>query len=70
MAKPTKHIFQSVGGMFSLFGTFTALMAWYKQLPPELISDSQAFLILAVNSIITLWGRWRAQMPLRLLPKA
>ena len=63
----TKNALFSISAWGNTIGIITAIAAWYGALPPGLVSDSKAFLILAATQLVALYGRWRATLPLSLL---
>lgn len=69
MERETKSAVKSLG----VWGSTTALIAvGYKlieavsNIPPELITDTQAFLIGTFGAFMALVGRWRAVVPVSL----
>lgn len=69
MMTPSKNAVFSISAWGNVIGIVTAIVAWYGALPPDLVSDTYAFLILVVTQLVALWGRWRASLPLSLFPK-
>lgn len=63
----TKGIFKSIGSLGSIMAIVTGLLGWYNELPPELIGDTQAWVALIVTGAISLYGRWKATVPLSVL---
>lgn len=66
MPTKSKSVFASLSAWGNIVGIVTAIVAWYGALPPDLVSDTQAFVALIVTQGIALFGRWRAVLPLHL----